>query len=128
MSSTPVEALAQLISRGEDEASSPVGVLIEELVKRVNIPINSTTPPLLVEAIKQDPFQDAAKYGLLYVYVGIILVVTTTLMRLYYYWGDKIRTALYKEEVINSASTISPVGASPGNMYGTMNCLAPPAK
>ena len=110
MSSSPVEALAQLFARGEDE--------IEELVKRVNIPINSTTPPLLVEAIKQDPFNEAAKYGLLYVYVGIILVVTTTLMRLYYYWGDKIRTALYKEEVINSASTVSPYGASPQNMYG----------
>lgn len=113
MASSPVEALAQLISRGDDGSSS-----MQELVKRVNIPINSTTPPLLIEAIKQDPFKDSAKYGLLYVYVGIILVLSTTLMRLYYYWGDKIRTALYKEEVINSAATLTPIGYSPGNMYG----------
>lgn len=90
---------------------------MDELVKRVNIPINSTTPPALEEAIQHDPFNQAGKYGLLFVYVGIILVVCATLMRLYYYWGDKIRTALYKEEVINSASSISPVGFSPYHGY-----------
>ena len=103
MSSITEQAFAQLAGRGIDE----------ELVKRVNIPINSTTPPALVTAIQHDPFNQAAKYGLIFVYVGIILVVTTTIKRLYYYWGDKIRTALYKEEIINSATTLSPVGFSP---------------
>jgi predicted ferric reductase len=92
---------------------------MEELVKRVNIPINSTTPPALLDAIQHDPFTQADKYGLIFVYVGIILVVTTTIKRLYYYWGDKIRTALYKEEVINSATTLSPVGFSPHAGFGT---------
>ncbi|ETI23768.1 hypothetical protein G647_05574 [Cladophialophora carrionii CBS 160.54] len=112
MPSVPSEALALLTGRATEQA-------MEELVKRVNIPINSTTPPALLDAIQQDPFNSAGKYGLIFVYIGIILVVTTTIKRLYYYWGDKIRTALYKEEVINSASTLSPVGFSPHAGFGT---------
>ncbi|KIX96644.1 uncharacterized protein Z520_07363 [Fonsecaea multimorphosa CBS 102226] len=111
MPSVPSEALAQLAGRGIEQS-------VEELVKRVNIPINSTTPPALVAAIQHDPFNQAGKYGLIFVYIGIILVVSTTIRRLYYYWGDKIRTALFKEEVINSASTISPLGVSPNHGYG----------
>ncbi|KIX09469.1 uncharacterized protein Z518_00549 [Rhinocladiella mackenziei CBS 650.93] len=116
MPSLSTEALAQLAGRGE-EIRVEMERSMEELVKRVNIPINSTTPPDLIEAIAHDPFSDADKYGLLFVYVGLILVVTTTLMRLYYYWGDKIRTALYKEEIINSASSPSPLGFSPRHGY-----------
>ncbi|KAK5459848.1 hypothetical protein LTS15_003977 [Exophiala xenobiotica] len=113
MSSMATEALARLAKREEDSWER----IADELVKRVNIPINSTTPPALVQAIQQDPFSHAAKYGLLFVYVGIILVIGATLMRMYYYWGDKIRTALYKEEVINSASATTPLGFSPMNGY-----------
>lgn len=82
------------------------------LVKRVNIPINSSTAPDLIAAIKQDQWSSAGKYGLGWVYFGIILVVVTTLIRLYNYWGDKIRTALYKEEVIISANSASPYSGS----------------
>ncbi|KAK5242429.1 hypothetical protein LTR40_012780, partial [Exophiala xenobiotica] len=46
-------------------------------------------------------------------------------MRLYYYWGDKIRTALYKEEVINSASATTPLGFSP--MHGYVDYELPSA-
>ena len=79
-----------------------------ELAKRVNIPINSTTPPALQAAILQDPWSKSAKYGLAWVYLGLILLVITTAIRLYHLWGDKIRTATYKEEVINSAITMTP--------------------
>lgn len=120
---TAVEAWARLTGREDD--SWLTERITEELVRRVNIPINSTTPPALIQAIQQDPFNHAAKYGLLFTYVGIILVVTATLMRLYYYWGDKIRTALYKEEVINSASTASPLNFSP--MYGYVDYELPSA-
>lgn len=106
MVSVPSEALAQLIGRAVEHSMG-------DLEKRVKIPINSTTPPALITAIQHDPFNQAGKYGLIFVYIGIILVVTATIKRLYYYWGDKIRTALYKEEVINSASTMSPAGFSP---------------
>ncbi|OAP61425.1 hypothetical protein AYL99_03628 [Fonsecaea erecta] len=111
MPSVSSEALAQLAGKGIEQS-------VKELVKRVNIPINSTTPPDLIAAIQHDPFNQAGKYGLIFVYIGIILVVSTTIKRLYYYWGDKIRTALYKEEVINSASTVSPLGVSPNQGFG----------
>lgn len=81
---------------------------LEGLVKRVSIPINSTTPPALQEAILHDPFSSSNKYGLLFVYMMVILLVITTIIRMYNYWGDKIRTALYKEEIINSAKSWSP--------------------
>lgn len=110
------EALGRLADR-DRETLSTIERSIEELVKRVNIPINSTTPPALQDAIQHEPFHSAGKYGLLFVYVGIILVVTSTLMRMYYYWGDKIRTALYKEEFLNSASATSPPGFSPQQGY-----------
>jgi NAD(P)H-flavin reductase len=82
--------------------------MFHELYRRVNIPLNSSTPPELEEAILQDPFTKADKYGLLFVYIFVILLVIATILRMYNYWGDKIRTALYKEEVINSAKTWSP--------------------
>ncbi|EXJ78741.1 hypothetical protein A1O1_09143 [Capronia coronata CBS 617.96] len=110
------EALSRLAGR-DGGTWLAIEESMEELVKRVNIPINSTTPPPLQDAIRQDPFHAAGKYGLLFVYVGIILVVVSTLMRMYYYWGDKIRTALYKEEYINSASATSPPGFSPQQGY-----------
>lgn len=124
MPSLSTEALAQLAGRGE-EAWLQTESAMAELVKRVNIPTNSTTPPALVQAIQQDSFNHAAKYGLLFVYVGLILLVTATLMRLYYYWGDKIRTALYKEEVLNSASSASPMNFSP--MHGFVDYELPSA-
>ncbi|KPI37685.1 Ferric/cupric transmembrane component 7 [Cyphellophora attinorum] len=76
---------------------------LAELHRRVNIPINSTTPPALVDAIQQDPFSSSAKYSLLFVYFAMILLGSTAFMRMYHYWGDKIRTALHKEDVIESA-------------------------
>lgn len=82
--------------------------MVSDLVKRVNIPINSTTPPALQAAILQDPWSQSAKYGLAWVYLGLLLLVIATAIRLYHLWGDKIRTATYKEEVINSAITSTP--------------------
>ena len=82
--------------------------MVAELAKRVNIPINSTTPPALQAAILEDPWSQSAKYGLAWVYFGLVLLVIGTAIRLYHLWGDKIRTATYKEEVLNSAITMTP--------------------
>ena len=82
--------------------------LVAGLAKRVNIPINSTSPPGLVAASLQDPWSQAGKYGLGWLYFSIILLLATSAKYLYHYWGDKIRTALHKEEVINSAKAASP--------------------
>jgi predicted ferric reductase len=82
--------------------------LMADLVKRVKIPINSTSSPGLVAASLQDPWSRSAKYGLGWLYFSLILLLATSAKYLYHYWGDKIRTALHKEEVINSAKTASP--------------------
>jgi predicted ferric reductase len=82
--------------------------LMADLVKRVKIPINSTSSPGLVAASLQDPWSRSAKYGLGWLYFCLILLLATSAKYLYHYWGDKIRTALHKEEVINSTKTASP--------------------
>lgn len=93
---------------------------IIELVKRVRIPINSTTPPHLIDAIKQDPWTQADKYALGWVYFCIILLFFATALRIWNYWGDRIRIALYKDEVITSAISASAVSAnSPWDMPST---------
>ena len=102
---------AELVSRGE-HIFLEVESIAMDLAKRVNIPINSTTPPALVAAIQQDPFSQSAKYGLGWVYFGLILLLVATAMRWYHYWGDKIRTALHKEEFMNSAMSWSPESAN----------------
>jgi NAD(P)H-flavin reductase len=84
-----------------------------DLYRRVNVPINSTIPPALVDAIQNDPFSQAGKYGLLFVYFAVILLVTTAFMRMFHYWGDKIRTALHKEDVVESAKEWSALSAGP---------------
>ncbi|KAF7507173.1 hypothetical protein GJ744_010855 [Endocarpon pusillum] len=79
-----------------------------DLVKRIKIPINSTSPQGLRDASKQDPWAQSGKYGLGWVYLSVILLLFATALRCYHLWGDKIRTAQYKEEVINSSTVISP--------------------
>ncbi|RMZ83818.1 hypothetical protein DV738_g858, partial [Chaetothyriales sp. CBS 135597] len=103
MSSEMRPCLVQPVEYLEVEAA-----IVDELVKRVNIPINSTTPPALEEAILHDPFSASSKYGILFVIMLIALLAIATLMRMYHFWGDRIRTALHKEEVLTSAKSWSP--------------------
>lgn len=79
------------------------------LEKRILIPCcNSSSPPGLVEAATVDPWQKSGKYALGWVYFCIILLIFTALIRLYNLWTDKIRTALHKEDQLQSAKTASP--------------------
>lgn len=109
MPSIPAPHVLETLVERVPEELSHVEEHVMELVKRVKIPINSTTPPQLVEAIKQDPWLASDKYALGWVYFCIILLVGTTLLRLWNYWGDRIRIALYKDEVITSALSASAV-------------------
>ena len=79
-----------------------------DLVKRIKIPINSTTPRGLIDASKQDPWAQSGKYALGWVYLSLVLLLFATAIRCYHLWGDKIRTAQYKEDVVRSAMTFSP--------------------
>lgn len=96
-----VGAVMQLIDR-ETITTLPA------LAKRVYIPITSTSPPGLIAASKQDPWQQSGKYALGWVYFSVILLVATIVIRFYHLWTDKIRTALHKEENTKSSITSSP--------------------
>lgn len=96
--------------------------LFADLVKRVKIPINSTSSPGLVAASQEDPWSQAGKYGLGWLYFCVILLVATSAKFLYHYWGDKIRTALHKEEIIKSAKANSP--DSPYELPSAMSAMS----
>lgn len=78
------------------------------LVERINIPVTSSSPPGLAEAIRQDPWSKSGKYALGWVYFSIILLFFTCSIHCYHWWTDKITRAEYKEEVIKSSKTSSP--------------------
>lgn len=100
-------SVAELVARHEDIMQGPEA-MIADLAKRVNIPINSTSTPGLIAAVQQDSWKNASKYGNGWIYFGIIVLLAATAKYLYQYWGDRIRTALHKEEVLNSANKSSP--------------------
>ncbi|KAF1962932.1 metalloreductase-like protein transmembrane component [Byssothecium circinans] len=81
---------------------------ISTLVRRINIPVNSTSPPGLIEANTRDPWSKSSKYALAYVYFCLPLLVVAGLLRYYHLFTDKIRTALHQEEVLKSSATSSP--------------------
>lgn len=89
-------------------AQREVADSISSLVRRINIPVNSTSPPGLIEASTRDPWNKSGKYALAYVYFCIPLLVIAGLLRYYHLFTDKIRTALHQEEVQKSSTTSSP--------------------
>src|ERR1051325_5555925 len=82
--------------------------LVSTLTRRINIPLNSSSPAGLIEANTVDPWNKSGKYALAYVYFCIPLLVIAALMRYYHLFTDKIRTALHQEEVLQSSTTSSP--------------------
>ncbi|MCJ1255963.1 hypothetical protein MMC24_003782 [Lignoscripta atroalba] len=78
------------------------------LIKRIKIPITKNSAPGLIAASKEDPWPQAGKYALGWVYFSIILLFCTCAVHFYHVWTDKIRRALYKEEAEKSSKTSSP--------------------
>jgi predicted ferric reductase len=99
-----MEELGNAVLLAEREASE----IANGLAKRINIPSNSSSPPGLIEANTRDPFSKSGKYALGVVYFCIILLVFTSLRHYYHLFGDRIRAALYEEEVAKSSKTSSP--------------------
>lgn len=100
-------ALAQF-GASATHAQRDVAEVVSSLVRRLNIPYNSTSPAGLIEANTVDPWNKSGKYALAYVYFCIPLLVVAALMRYYHLFTDKIRTALHQEEVLQSSATSSP--------------------
>jgi NAD(P)H-flavin reductase len=90
------------------EPLSASGEIVYDLAKRIKIPINSTSSQSLIEASQQDPWRQSGKYALGWVYLSVILLLFATAIRCYHLWGDKIRTAQYKEDVVKSALAFTP--------------------
>lgn len=112
-------ALPELLARGADEAieriapavltaEREVSEIISSLAKRINIPYNSSSPPGLIAANTVDPWNKSGKYALGWVYFCVILLVLSSLIHFYHLFTDRIRTALYQEEVLKSSQTSSP--------------------
>ena len=94
---------------------------LQALVKRVNVTITGNSTAGLIAASKQDPWLKAGKYSLGWVYFSIILLLATCIIRLYHIWTDKIRRALYKEEIAKSSKTSSPESDYEMANLGTSN-------
>ncbi|CAK7565381.1 MAG: hypothetical protein SEPTF4163_003297 [Sporothrix epigloea] len=69
------------------------------LVRRIYIPLTATSPAGLVEADTVDPWIKSGKYGLAFTYFAAALTASVFFVRLWHYWQDKIRQAIYKQEV-----------------------------
>jgi len=81
---------------------------VASLAKRINVPITSASSPEQIAASQEDPWSKSGKYARGWVYFSILLLVITTVVRIYHLWGDKIRTGLYKEEILNASHNTSP--------------------
>ncbi|UPX15984.1 uncharacterized protein EKO05_0006412 [Ascochyta rabiei] len=79
-------------------AQRDVANVVASLVRRLNIPYNSTSPSGLIEANTLDPWNKSGKYALAFVYFCIPLLTIAALLRYYHLFTDKIRTALHQEE------------------------------
>lgn len=69
------------------------------LAKRINIPLTPTSPPGLVEANSVDPFSKSGKYALGWTYFAVAIMGTVLFMRFWHFWQDKIRQAIYKQDI-----------------------------
>ncbi|RYP70795.1 hypothetical protein DL769_004858 [Monosporascus sp. CRB-8-3] len=70
-----------------------------DLAKRIDIPLTPTSPPGLVEANTLDPWIESGKYGVGWTYFSVSLVGVVVLVRIWHWWQDKIRQAIYKQEM-----------------------------
>ncbi|KUI69988.1 Ferric/cupric reductase transmembrane component 7 [Cytospora mali] len=72
---------------------------IAELAKRIYIPLTATSPPGLIQADTVDPWNKSGKYGLAWTYFSLALMMSVVAVRIWHFWQDKIRQAIYKQEV-----------------------------
>ncbi|KAL7800011.1 ferric reductase like transmembrane component domain-containing protein [Trichoderma ceciliae] len=72
---------------------------VSDVVKRLLIPLTPTSPPGLVQANTVDPWAKAGKYALGWTYFAAALSGCVFLVRMWHFWQDKIRQAIYKQQV-----------------------------
>jgi predicted ferric reductase len=60
----------------------------------------------LVQALTVDPWSQSGKYGLGWTYFALALGGLAVFMRVWHYWQDKIRQAIYKQEMEQHFQTL----------------------
>ncbi|TID15943.1 Vacuolar amino acid transporter 1 [Venturia nashicola] len=85
-----------------------MGPSLHKLIARINVPSNKMSPAGLIEANTRDPFNKSGKYALGWVYFGIILLALTSALYIYHAFTDRIRAAMYEDEVFKSSTISSP--------------------
>ncbi|KAK0612894.1 ferric reductase transmembrane component 7 [Bombardia bombarda] len=78
------------------DGSNQIG---SELAKRISIPLTPTSPPGLVQALTVDPWSQSGKYALGWTYFAVALIGVVVFMRIWHFWQDKIRQAIYKQDM-----------------------------
>ncbi|KAK8005205.1 hypothetical protein PG990_011242 [Apiospora arundinis] len=92
-----------------------------QLAKRIHIPLTATSPPGLVEALTVDPWDRAGKYALGWTYFCLALMGCVLFVRIWHWWQDKIRQAIYKQDVerhYRAMYSIDPEQAAQGMQTG----------
>ncbi|MCJ1308580.1 hypothetical protein MMC25_002233 [Agyrium rufum] len=97
---------------------------MQSLVKRIGVTVTPFSDPGLIAASKEDPWNKSGKYAASWIYFSIILLVATAAIRLYHLWTDKMRRALYKEEIVIASKTSSPDTDYEMMNLGTSNSTA----
>lgn len=81
------------------DAVSDASQTLQGLVKRISIPLTPTSPAGLVQAHTVDPWEKSGKYGKGWTYFAVALMGCVIAVRIWHFWQDKIRQAIYKHEV-----------------------------
>ncbi|PHH63999.1 hypothetical protein CDD81_5104 [Ophiocordyceps australis] len=84
---------------------------VSSLIRRIDIPLTTTSPPGLVQAHSVDAWSKSGKYALGWTYFSIAIVGSVVIVRIWHFWQDKIRQAIYKQQVEQYYSSLYTAGA-----------------
>lgn len=95
----PLVEMAPQPQHGIGEMAMEATKTISQFAKRIFIPLTPTSPAGLVEANTVDPWIEAGKYGRAWTWFALALMGCVMIVRAWHFWQDKIRQAIYKQEV-----------------------------
>jgi predicted ferric reductase len=81
------------------EVAAEASSRLIKFVKRIDIPLTPLSPPGLVQANTVDPWKESGKYALGWTYFALGMLGIVMVVRIWHFWQDKIRQAIYKQEV-----------------------------
>ncbi|CAF9906650.1 MAG: hypothetical protein GOMPHAMPRED_004835 [Gomphillus americanus] len=93
---------------------------LQELVARINVPLNGSSSAAQNASALQDPFSAAGQYSLAWTYFCVVILAAALALHIYRLWTDKIRRALHKENAENVAGKAS-LPMSPDDDYEMYN-------